>query len=165
MYTQGKPDQHATCIPHSVHVWSLTIHISCGQRIATFCEVINSDGQSHCSQEKGLRHNSQHDSWRIHGSVSSFSPKTTIESVGVKPPSIDGNLLGLPDPYFRYAVSKFNTCSRGPTHRSLTDTDGATILKALAFYITFPDLPNRWCFAFHLRAPSDLGLSNINISL
>jgi hypothetical protein len=37
MYTlQGKPDQHATRISHSVHVWSQTIHISRGQCIAIF---------------------------------------------------------------------------------------------------------------------------------
>jgi hypothetical protein len=37
MYTmQGKPDQHAIRIPHSVRVWSQTIRISHGQRIATF---------------------------------------------------------------------------------------------------------------------------------
>jgi hypothetical protein len=33
---QEKPDQHATRIPHSVHVWFQTIRISHGQRIATF---------------------------------------------------------------------------------------------------------------------------------
>jgi hypothetical protein len=32
------PDQHATHIPHSVRVWSQTIHISHGQCIATFRE-------------------------------------------------------------------------------------------------------------------------------
>jgi hypothetical protein len=51
---RGKHDQHATRIPRSVRVWSQTIRISRGQRIATFREVINSDGQSRCSREKGL---------------------------------------------------------------------------------------------------------------
>jgi hypothetical protein len=37
MYTlQGKLDQHATRIPHSVRVWSQTIHMSRDQRISTF---------------------------------------------------------------------------------------------------------------------------------
>jgi hypothetical protein len=36
MYTlQGKPEQQATHIPLSVRIWSQTIHISRGQRIAT----------------------------------------------------------------------------------------------------------------------------------
>jgi hypothetical protein len=45
---RGKPDQHGTRIPHSVRVWSQTIHISRSQRIATFCEVINRFVQIHC---------------------------------------------------------------------------------------------------------------------
>jgi hypothetical protein len=49
-----KPNQHVTRIPRSVRIWSQTICISHGQRIATFREVINSDGQSHCSREKSL---------------------------------------------------------------------------------------------------------------
>jgi hypothetical protein len=51
---RGKPDQHATRFPHLVHIWPSTIQISHGPRIATFREVVNSDGQNHCSQEKGL---------------------------------------------------------------------------------------------------------------
>jgi hypothetical protein len=40
MYTmQGKPDQHATRIPRSVLIWSQTIRISRGQRIATLYEL------------------------------------------------------------------------------------------------------------------------------
>jgi hypothetical protein len=55
MYTlQGKPDQHATCISHSVHVWFQTIHNSCGQRIATFRIVVNRFEQIHCSREERL---------------------------------------------------------------------------------------------------------------
>jgi hypothetical protein len=37
------------------------------------------------SRKKGSRHNPQHNGWPIHGSVPSFSPKTTIEAVGAKP--------------------------------------------------------------------------------
>jgi hypothetical protein len=55
MYTlQGKPDQHATRIPRSVRIWSQTIRISRGQRIAIFCVVINRVEQGQCSQEKGF---------------------------------------------------------------------------------------------------------------
>jgi hypothetical protein len=49
-----KPDQHTTRFPRSVHVGPSTIRISCGPHIVTLREVINSDGQSHCSWEKGL---------------------------------------------------------------------------------------------------------------
>jgi hypothetical protein len=42
---------------------------------------------------------------------------------------------------------------------------GATILEVSAFHNTLPDLSNRWSSAFHLRAPLNLRLSNLNISL
>jgi hypothetical protein len=51
---RGKPDQFVTCFPCSICVWSKTIRISHGPHIATFCMVVNSNGQSHCSREKGL---------------------------------------------------------------------------------------------------------------
>jgi hypothetical protein len=55
MYTlQGKPDQHATRFPRSVRVWSPTICISHGQRIATFCVAVNRVEQGHIFREKGL---------------------------------------------------------------------------------------------------------------
>jgi hypothetical protein len=51
---RGKPNQHATCFPHSVHVWPSTICISHGPRIATFCKPLTNLNGSHCSREKGL---------------------------------------------------------------------------------------------------------------
>jgi hypothetical protein len=51
---RGKPDQHATRFPRSVHVWSKTIHISRGPHIATFYETLTDLDRSHHSQEKGL---------------------------------------------------------------------------------------------------------------
>jgi hypothetical protein len=58
-----KPDQHATRFSRSVHVWSKTIRISRGPHIATFHEVVCSDGQIHCSWEKGLP--TQSTAWRL----------------------------------------------------------------------------------------------------
>jgi hypothetical protein len=84
-------------------------------------------------EKKGSQPNPQHDGWPIHGSIPSFSHKTTIEAVGIKPPSVDGSLLGLPGPYFWHAIGTFNTFSRGPTHRSLTDTNRGYNLKGVGF--------------------------------
>jgi hypothetical protein len=61
---------------------------------------------------------------------------------------------------YQYAIGTFNTCSWGPTHRSLNDTGGDTSLEVSAFHITTPDLPNRRSSAFHLRALPGLRLSN-----
>jgi hypothetical protein len=47
-------------------------------------------------------------------------------------------LLQLTSSYHQYAIGTLNTCSRGPTHRSLTDTGGATTLEVLACNIPTP---------------------------
>jgi hypothetical protein len=49
---------------------------------------------------------------------------STTEVVGISQAFIDSGLLGLLGPYHRYAIDTFNTCSRGLTHRALTDTGG-----------------------------------------
>jgi hypothetical protein len=46
------------------------------------------------------------------------------EAVGKSQASVDIRLLDLLDPYHRHAIGTFNTYSRGPTHRSLTETAG-----------------------------------------
>jgi hypothetical protein len=92
-------------------------------------------------------------------------PRLPLKKWGQSQPSVDGRLLGLPDPYIRHEISTFNTCSRGPTHRSLTNIDGCYNLGGAGFHITLSDLPSRRSSAFHLRAPPGLKLSNLNISL
>jgi hypothetical protein len=62
--------------------------------------------------------------WVIHGTRLNFSPNTAIKIVRLSQTSIDNRLLGLPGPYHRHAIDTFNTCSRVPTPRSLTDTGG-----------------------------------------
>jgi hypothetical protein len=64
------------------------------------------------------------------GSVSrgthlSFSPKHNHWSNALKP-NICGRTcyIGLLGPYHQHVINTFNTCSRGPTHWSLTDTGG-----------------------------------------
>jgi hypothetical protein len=51
---RGKPDQHATRFPRSVHIWSKVIRISHGPHIAIFRTVVNRFEQIHCTQEEGL---------------------------------------------------------------------------------------------------------------
>jgi hypothetical protein len=53
-HCRENPDQHATRFPHSVCVWSKTIHISRGPHIATLCETQTDLDISNCSREKGL---------------------------------------------------------------------------------------------------------------
>jgi hypothetical protein len=122
---QGKPDQHATHISHSVHVWSQTIRISHDQRIATFYESPIDLDRSHYFWEKGIPDYipSTSADWSVGPHLVSLL-LSTKEVVGLSQASVGGKLLGLPGPYHRYAIGTFNTCLRGLTHRSLIDIGG-----------------------------------------
>jgi hypothetical protein len=64
-----------------------------------------------------------------HGTRLIFSPNTTTEAVRLSQAPVDDKLLGLLGPYHQHAISMFNTYSRGPTYRSLTDTGGGYNLE------------------------------------
>jgi hypothetical protein len=121
---RGKPDQHATHFLRLVCIWSTIIHISRGPHIATFRTVVNRFEQIHCTRAEGLPTQSTAHRLtdpRIHTQLLSHNSPW---SSGENQASVDIRLLGLPDPYHRYTIGTFNTCSRGATHRSLTDTGG-----------------------------------------
>jgi hypothetical protein len=94
-------------------------------------------------EKKGSRHNLQHNGRLIHGFAPSFSPEPAMEAVRVKPPSVDGRLLGLLDPYHKHAIGMFNTCLWGATYRSLTDTGGGYSIKGDGFDVPLPDHLNQ----------------------
>jgi hypothetical protein len=97
-------------------------------------------------EKKGSWSNPHHAGWPIHRSIPSFSPRIVKEAVGKSQASVDGRLLGLSGLYHRHVIGTFNTCSRGPTHRSLTDTGrGYNHLRAppsLQFNQTLSKIPN-----------------------
>jgi hypothetical protein len=94
--------------------------------------------RSTAPEKKDSQHNPQLDSRLIRMSVPSFSPTKTNEVVGKRQASVDNQLLGLLDPYHRHVIGTFNTCSRGPTHRSLTDTGRGYSLEDASFPHTTP---------------------------
>jgi hypothetical protein len=149
---RGKPDQHTTCFPRSVHIWSKTIRISRGPHIATLRQIWTDPT---APEKKGSQHNPQHISWPIRGSVPSLSPEPTNEVGGVSQPPVGDQLLGLPGPYHRHAIGTFNTCSRGPTHRSLTDTGGGYNLEGAGSLHTTPWPSQPAVSTFHLRSMPD----------
>jgi hypothetical protein len=74
---------------------------------------------------------------RSAGSYPASLPSQPMKQGGVSQAPDGDQLLGLPDPYHRHAIGTFNTCSCGPTERSLTDTDGGYNLGGAGFpYIT-----------------------------
>jgi hypothetical protein len=110
-------------------------------------------------KKKDSRHNPQYDGWLIRRSVPNFSPEPAIEAVEVKPPSVDGRLLGLLVPYHRHAIGTFNTCSRGSTHRSLTDTSGGYNLGGAGLPHTTLRSSQPVVSTFYLRVSPGLRLS------
>jgi hypothetical protein len=102
-------------------------------------------------EKMGFWYNPQHDGWPIYESVPSFSPELVIKAVGVKPPSVDVRILGLLDPYHQHAIGTFNTCSRGPTHRFLTDTGGGYRLEGAGFPHTILRPSQSTVSPFHLQ--------------
>jgi hypothetical protein len=119
-----KSDQHATRFPCSVRVWSMTIRISRGPHIATFHTIVNRFEQIHCTQEEGLPTQStarRSSDPRVCTQLLSHNRQRAVEKSQAP---VDNRLLGLPGTYHRHVIGMFNTCSRGPTERSLIDTGG-----------------------------------------
>jgi hypothetical protein len=62
----------------------------------------------------------------------------------------------LTGPIYQHTISTFNTCSRGPTHRSLTDTGRGYNLRDVDFTHITPLPSHPMVSAFYLSAPSGL---------
>jgi hypothetical protein len=112
--------------------------------------LINSVGQILLLLRKSAPDFTSQPSWVAQGTHLSFSPNTAIEAVGLSQASFDGRLLGLLDPYHQHAIGTFNTCSRGPTHRSLTD-------KGRGYNLGGAGLPH------HTTRPSQLTVSTFHL--
>jgi hypothetical protein len=67
----------------------------------------------------------------------------------------------LTGPIYHHAISMFNTCSWGPTHRSLTNTGGGYNVGGTDFphHTSRPSQPA--VSAFHLRVSPGLQFNNI----
>jgi hypothetical protein len=145
-------------LPTPVHV-RLT-YASCGRSpyVTTFYKPSTALDRPYCYREKALLTQTQL-SWVIHRSATQFLSQHNHWSSNESQTYVDSRLLGLLGPYHRHAISTFNTCSRGPTHRSLTDTGEGYNLAGVILPTPLPDLPNRRFYTFHLMAPSDLRLS------
>jgi hypothetical protein len=70
-------------------------------------------------------------------------PSQPMKKWGQSQASISGKLLGLLGPYHQYAIGTFNTCSRVPTPRFLTDTGGGYHIENLGIATTLsPPFPS-----------------------
>jgi hypothetical protein len=139
---RGKPDQHDT---YASHADPRTPNVR-------FLRAVPVRGNLFMSHQQGwtdalLPRKSAPDStsqpgWVVRGTRLNFYPNTVIEAVRLSQAPIGGRQLGLPDPYNWHAIGTFNTCSRVPTPRSLTDTSGGYHIEnlgiATALSLPFP---------------------------
>jgi hypothetical protein len=162
MYTlqgQTRPTRHVRFLRHPTYT-RRTLPAGSPHTWQTFMKSSTAMDRATAPEKKGSRHNPQHAGWPIRGSVPSFSPEAAIEAVGVKTSSVSNQLLGLPGPYHWHVIGTFNTCSRGSTHQSLTDTGGGYNLGSAGFSHTTPRPSQPVVSPFHLRARLVSGYPN-----
>jgi hypothetical protein len=120
--------------------------------------VINRVEQIHHPWEKGLPSQSIArrliDPWVC----TQFLSHNSHWSSGEKPSFCWQLATRFTGPIYQHAIDTFNTCSRGLTNRSLTDTGGCYNLGGAGFqhHTLRPSQPV--VFAFHLRVPPGLQL-------
>jgi hypothetical protein len=164
MYTlQGNPDTHNT----------YTFHASPCMPFVRFLRVIpvrdnlsrwlNRVGQIHCSREKVLPIPPLSPvEWPMGPTLVSL-PNTTIEVVHLSQTSIDEQATSV---YWTHITSMNRlhrfTCSRGLTHRSLTDTGGCYNLRGvgLPHHTPRPSQPTVLHFPPKSSARSQVNLHN-----
>jgi hypothetical protein len=83
------------------------------------------------------------------GPPPNFSSNTTIEAVMKGKHLLTTDYISLLGPYLQYVLSTFNTCSRGPTHQSLTNTGRCYNLRdaSLSYHTPLPSQPTVLCFS------------------
>jgi hypothetical protein len=99
------------------------------------------------------------------GSTPSFSLNTTIEVVMKVKHLLTIGYVGLLGPYLQHVISTFNTCSRGPTHRYLTNTGGAYNLGGVSLPNHTPRPSQLAILLFPLRDLLGLKLTNQTLPL
>jgi hypothetical protein len=123
---RGKPNQHDTyashASPRTPDVRFLRVVHVCGNLLWVTDRV----GRILLLPRKSAPDSTSQPGWVARGTRLIFSPKTTIEAVGLSQAPLDDLLLGSPGPFHQHAIGTFNTCSRVSTPRSLTDIAGAT---------------------------------------
>jgi hypothetical protein len=128
---------------------------------ANLLRAIDRVGWSHCSREKGVPTQSparRLTDPRVH---TQFLSRANQWSSGESQTPINSRLLGLPGSHHRHAIGTFNTCSLGPTERSLTDTGRGYNLEGAGLPHTHSPTFPTGCLPFLLVAPPDLHFNQI----
>jgi hypothetical protein len=146
---RGKPDQHATRFPRSIQIWSRTIHFP-RSTWATFRQSPWGRNRSlHPEEVLATKDRlAQSSSWVASFFLPCDIPRVGERSFGPVVTQLQQHVIGI-----------FNTCSWGPTHRSLTDIGGGYSLEGVSFPQATPWPSQPTVFTFHLRAPPGLQFS------
>jgi hypothetical protein len=130
--------------------------------IATFHTVVNIFEQIHCIREEGLPTQStarRSSDPRVRTQLLSHNSQISVEK---SQSTIDNRLIVLPGLYHRHAIGTFNTCSQGPTERSLIDTDGGYNLGGAGLPHTHSPSFRTSCLRFPLMALPGLQFNQIS---
>jgi hypothetical protein len=140
---RGKPNQHDT---YASHASPRTLGVRFLRAVPVrdnLLRVTDKVGQILLLPRKSALDSTFQPGWVAHGTRLIFSPKTTIEAVGLRQAPMDGLLLVLPSPYHWHAIGTFNICSRVPTPRFLTDTGGGYHIENLGMATSLsPSFPS-----------------------
>jgi hypothetical protein len=140
---RGKPDQHDTYASHASPRTPSVRFLQVVPVRGNLSQATKSVGRTLLLlRKKGSRHNPQPD-WVIRWSATQFLSQHSHWSSNKSQISVDNRLLHLPGPYHWHAIGTFNTCSRVPTPRSLTDTGWANHIDNLRIAISLsPPFPS-----------------------
>jgi hypothetical protein len=158
---RGKPDQHNTYASHTSPRMPGVRFLRAVPVRSNLPLAADRVGRSHCSREKGLP--TQSPACRLTDSQvrTQFLSRANQWSSGESQTSINNRLLGLSGPYHRHVIGTFNTCSWGPTERSLINTGrgynlGGTVLP----HTHSPTFPSSY-LSFPLVAPPGLHFNQV----
>jgi hypothetical protein len=141
---RGKPDQYDTYASHASPRMPGIRFLQAVPIRGNLSRDADSVGQSHCSREKGLPTQST-----AHQLI---DPQVRTQFLSRANQWSSGESQNIPGTYHRHAIGTFNTCLRGPTHRSLTDTGGGYNLGGAGLPHTHSStFPTSWLH-FSLRA-------------
>jgi hypothetical protein len=159
---QEKPDTHDTYASHASPCTSLVRFLRVVPVRGHLSRWLSRVGRILLlSRNNGSRHIPQQVGWPIHGSAHSFSPISVIEAIGESQSSVDerathhftGPIYLAYDQYVQYLLM-------GPTHQSLTDTDGGYHLGGVDFPHHSPRPFQPTVLHVPIKAPSGLKLTS-----
>jgi hypothetical protein len=133
-----KPDQHITYASHASPRMLVVRFLQAVPIRDNLSWVMVNESRPTAPEKKGSQHNPQHAADWSAGLYPASLSSQLMKQWGQRQASINGRLLGLLGPHHQYAIVTFNTCSWGPTKRSLTNTSGGYNIEGVNFPCTTP---------------------------